>query len=280
MGVEVDPAAGKIYWSDDGSGEIRVGNLNGTGASTLFTGEMGPTGVAIDPAAGTIYWGAEASDSIRVGNLSGTGATNLFNPEGSVLGVAIDRATGKMYWGSFYGQWIRVGNLNGTGASTLFPGQPSAEGVAIDPAAGKVYWSDQESRGKIRVGNLNGTGASTLFPAESNPTFLALLLSPVGAGAPRVTGGHRVGSTLSCSQGSWAPDLEGALLYRAPRSFAYQWRGNGARIAGSTRRKYVPTKPGTYRCRVTAANQAGATSQTSPAHRVLAAGAKVNVGLG
>jgi hypothetical protein len=266
--VTIDPAAGKIYWSDDMTGQIRVGNLNGTGARNLFTGEMGPTGVAIDPTTGKIYWGATASSAIRVGNLNGTGATNLFSPEGSPFGVAINPAAGRIYWGSFYGEVVRIGELSGTSAADLFSGEPTAEGVALDPAAGRIYWTQQSNPGKIRVGNLNGTGAVDLFTGESNPSFLALLLSPVGSRAPRVTGGSRVRSTVSCSQGSWAADLEGAALYQAPQSFAYRWRLNGARIAGANSSRYRATRPGGYSCQVTAANRAGSTTQTSSRHAV------------
>jgi DNA-binding beta-propeller fold protein YncE len=263
MGVTIDAAAGKIYWSDDSSGQIRVGNLNGTGAHNLFTGESGPTGVAIDPATGKIYWGATGSIAIRVGNLNGTGAANLFTPEGSPYGVAIDLAIGDIYWGSFYGDDVRFGKLGGTGAANLFSGEPSAEGVALDPAAGRIYWTQQSSSGKVRVGNLNGTGAADLFTGESNPSFLALLLSPAGSRAPRATGGSSVRSTLSCSQGSWASDLEGASLYQAPQSFAYRWRLNGTPIAGARSSKYRTTRPGGYSCQVTAINYAGSTTQTS-----------------
>ncbi len=268
LGVTIDAAAGKIYWSDDSSGQIRVGNLNGTGAKNLFTGELGPTGVAIDPAAGKIYWGATASTAIRVGNLNGTGAANLFSPEGSPYGVAIDPDAGDIYWGSFYGEAVRFGELGGTGAANLFSGEPSAEGVALDPPAGKIYWTQQSNPGKIRVGNLNGTGAVDLFTGESSPSFLALLRSPAGSGAPRVTGGSRVRSTLSCSQGSWASDLEGASLYQAPQSFAYRWRLNGARIAGARSSKYRTTRPGGYSCQVTATNYAGSATQTTTPHAV------------
>ena len=75
-GVAVDPAAGKIYWANFSTSEIRVGNLDGTGtASILFTDPAGsgPSGVAIDPAGGKIYWTNQPTDQVRVGNLNGSG---------------------------------------------------------------------------------------------------------------------------------------------------------------------------------------------------------------
>ena len=42
-----------------------------------------------------------------------------------------------------------------------------------------------------------------------------------------------MGKELTCKNGTWAPDLLGAFLYRAPASFAYQWTLNGATSATS-----------------------------------------------
>src|SRR5438067_188926 len=177
-------AADRVYWSSFvSSGEIRVGNLNGAGtpADVFATTESAPYGVAIDPAAGKIYWANNNSGKIRVGNLNGGGTP-----------------------------------------ADLFPS--TAENppvVAVVPPAAKSFWPNYYS-GKIRVGNLNGGGTpADLFPSttENNPFFLALLRAPVGLAPPTVSGGAGAGSRLSCSRGSWAGDLVGAFLYRAPRSF-------------------------------------------------------------
>jgi DNA-binding beta-propeller fold protein YncE len=275
-GVAIDPAKGKIYWTDNGS-TVRVGNLDGSGsAATLFSGETSPYGVAIDPAAGKIYWGQYASPgAIRVGNLDGSGsAASLFPLQGCPLAVALDPATGKMYWGLRCSGAVRVGNLDGSGSySTLFGSESGAAGVAIDPTAGKIYWTDDTSSGAIRVGNLDGSGsASDLFPGEVYPNFLALLRAPVGTGVPAITGGSSAGSTLSCTQGSWASDLLGAFLYRAPQTYAYQWTYNGVDIVGATSSTYVAPSGGSYACRVTASNQAGSTAQVGAAFTVTGAG--------
>jgi hypothetical protein len=77
------------------------------------------------------------------------------------------------------------------------------------------------------------------------------------------------GSELSCTQGSWAPDLGGAHFYRAPRTFSYQWSRGGTDISGATAAQLTATAPGSYRCTVTAANHVGSgATQTSAAHAV------------
>ena len=59
-GTAIDPATGKIYWSDFGQKHlIQYANANGTGISALNThgaGALGVHGVAIDPETNRIYW--------------------------------------------------------------------------------------------------------------------------------------------------------------------------------------------------------------------------------
>jgi hypothetical protein len=93
-----------------------------------------------------------------------------------------------------------------------------------------------------------------------------------------VSGGSAVGATLSCSTGDWASDLAAALLYRAPRSFAYAWSRDGATIAGAATSSLTASDAGAYRCQVTATNQAGSATQTSAPHSVAAAPAPPLVG--
>jgi DNA-binding beta-propeller fold protein YncE len=261
-GVAIDPAAGKIYWADFDNDLIRVGNLDGTGASTLYTETDGsaPSGVAIDPAAGKIYWTNQFSDEVRVGNLDGTGvASTLFGGEDNPIGVAI--AAGKLYWTDLNSGKVRVGNLDGSGATDLFSGETQPGGVAVDPGAGKIYWATF-GPSTIRVGNLDGTGlAANLFASGSLPLFAALLRAPVGTGDPVITSG--AGGELTCSQGSWAADLLGAFLFRAPNSFSYKWLLDGNEIPGENLSTFTPTSPGSYTCEVTASNHAGSASQTS-----------------
>jgi hypothetical protein len=274
QGVAIDATAGRIYWTNYNSGTIRVGNLNGSGSpQTLFTGAQ-PEGVAIDPALGKVYWADGGSNGIWVGNLDGSGtAQSLFSSEMTPSGVAIDTSAGKIYWADSSLGTIRVGNVNGSGSpQDLFMSEGFPEGVAIDPSAGKIYWI-ANGYGTIRVGNLDGTGSpATLFTTIDSPSFLALLRSPAGTGAPQVSGGSTTGSVLTCLQGMWASDLVGAFLYRAPRDLAYQWSLNGNDIAGATASTYTASSAGTYACRVTATNQAGSSAQTSAGHAVSAPG--------
>jgi sugar lactone lactonase YvrE len=166
-----------VYWTDNGSGTVRVGNAAGKfyaySASNLFAGESSPLGVALDPSTGRIYWADSTAGTIRVGNLDGTGAQNLFTGETDPEGLTIDPAAGRLYWTDTSANTIRVGNLNGTGAQDLFTSESAPVGVAIDPGGGKLYWADSTAN-SIRVGNLNGTDAKDLFTSERTPYGVAI----------------------------------------------------------------------------------------------------------
>jgi hypothetical protein len=85
-----------------------------------------------------------------------------------------------------------------------------------------------------------------------------------------VTGGAEPGSVLTCSDGSWAPDLPGSFVYRAPARLAYRWSLNGADVAGATANVHTASAGGEYRCTVVASNFAGDTPQESAPHTVVA----------
>lgn len=176
--------ADNAYWSDTTSGQLRFGNLNGTGAATLFAGEQEPQGVAIDTSAGTIYWADAASGQIRVATIDGQGApqTLYTEPEGSrPTGVAINAAAGKLYWTDAGTGEIRVGSLAGGGSpQTLYTEATGADptGLAINSGAkpaGALYWTDEAS-GLIREAPPAGGSAATLYtePAGSRPSGIAV----------------------------------------------------------------------------------------------------------
>ena len=59
--------------------------------------------------------------------------------------------------------------------------------------------------------------------------------SQLPAAPPAVSGSSKPGSTLTCTPGTWAPDLLESYLYRAPQSTALQWLKDGQPVAGRHR---------------------------------------------
>ena len=278
--LAIDPAAGRIYfshWNYPQDGRIRHAPLAGGGpVDTLYDSARGvsfPGGLAIDPNP------AGAPERLEVATVDrldlGGWARGTWDRIRDLLSrdVSTPSPPARIYWG------------NGVTGTSLHPGSPHDKKVQSAPLA--------------------GTGpVDTLYgPANwiGGPSALAVLRAPVGTGPPVISwalvlpdefsggmgggpgggpgggaggwqfgGGHSgpVGQRLSCSRGSWAPDLSSAFLYRAPQSFAYQWRLNGADIGGANAPQYTATAPGSYTCRVTATNRAGSAAQTSAAMTV------------
>ncbi len=291
LSLAIDPAGGRVYWAS--SGVISYANLNGSGGGDLNTTGAtvdGPSGVAVDPAAGRIYWsneGGNTSNRISYANLSGGGGGNV-NTTGAAgtkaTGIALDSASGRVYWSNEYDNTISYANLNGSGGGDLNTTGATLEapfGVALDPPAGRIYWANEVGPQAISYANLNGSGGGDLDTSGANvdvPAFPSLLKAPSAAGAPQVAGSSTPGSTLSCTPGSWAPDLLESFLYRAPQSTSFQWLNNGQPIAGATSGTLTAGGVGSYSCRSIAANHAGYSSQTSAPIAVfgLAKKAKLN----
>lgn len=185
LALPATSAAHNIYWSDSGSGQLRLGNLSGGAATTLLEGEQGPGSIALNPAAGRIYWADATTGQIRVGNLVGGGAAQTLytEPEGAKpVGIAINAAAGKLYWTDEANGEIRSGSITGEGAAqTLFTEPEGAKpvGIAINAAAGKLYWTD-EGNGEIRAGGLAGAGTPETLrtePSGAKPSGIAIVAS-------------------------------------------------------------------------------------------------------
>jgi DNA-binding beta-propeller fold protein YncE len=286
-GIAIDPVARKLYWTNVNNNTIDVSNLDGSGSAVLNTTGATvdqPRGLAIDPTTQRIYWAnwAEGTGTtISYASLNGTGGANLMTSAVTVdgpEGVAIDQTANRIYWGNFSNQdtisYVPLSggsaqNLTTTGATV-----DNAHGVAIDPTAGMIYWPNFYNNVIARA-HLNGSGgddfltASSVSPASmDNPDLPVILKAPSGAGTPTVSGGTTTGSVLSCTQGSWAADIIASLLYRAPHTYGYQWSRDGTDIPSATGTTVTANIAGAYRCRVTASNAAGGSSQTSNPHTV------------
>jgi hypothetical protein len=145
-------------------------------------------------------------------------------------------------------------------------------GVAIDTDAGRIYWGNwgESTPASIGFALLNGTGGSvlsTVGATKDEPEFPSLLKKPRASAKPGVRGGHRVGARLTCVP-HWAGDVLGAFLYRRPVTSSVRWLRNGRLVPGASTKTLRTHRPGSYRCRAKATNQAGTTLSTSAGHRV------------
>jgi len=279
--VAIDADAGRIYWTNFQS----YGNGNILGAPIWSPGR----GLKRPPTIDTLY------DSTRKVTTSGGLAIDPHLAEPGPVQLEVARDTESFITGGWIGgalDWAR----------DHFP-HPTA-------SPGLIYWGNQKTTAtrtgwtnpndqKIWRAPLSGKGTPELLYSDSTrgvyfPHGLALLRAPLGTAPPMIswqfvfTEGHVGGplfgpgpapdldlghfeQVLGCSKGTWAPDLLGSFLYRAPQSFTYQWILNGSPITGdpnSTKPDYTPTVAGSYSCRVKATNRAGSATQTSAAFTV------------
>ncbi|MBI5386530.1 MAG: hypothetical protein HZA90_17815 [Verrucomicrobia bacterium] len=117
--MDLDVAAGKIYWGDFDGGAIYRANLDGSGRETLLTGNNKTRGVGVHPAEGMLYWINRDDKKVHRCPLSAfaSGAIALTDPA----------------------------------VQTLYTGLDTPHGLVLDIPARKLYWAD--TGGNAGTGN-------------------------------------------------------------------------------------------------------------------------------
>jgi len=178
MGIAVDPATGKVFWTDFFEGEILSGNSDGSGSPTVLfdytNGVDVPSNIEHDPINGLLYWTTSFGNHIQRGSDDGVGPTlDVYTSADSVnlpAYLAIvqtpppPRPTPmvpgqRIYWTGDGG--FRSAPLNGSGTPTMVYSRANAISVAMgieaNIATGDLYWSGPGiSRGRID-GTVGGT---------------------------------------------------------------------------------------------------------------------------
>jgi low density lipoprotein receptor-related protein 5/6 len=141
IGMELDLAAGKLYWADFGQagqlvGRIQRANLDGSGVEDLVTGLPNPRDIALNLAGGKMYWPDLDTNSIYRANLDGSNATVFISPAGGSRAVAVDPWHATLYWTSSRG--IYRADLDGTNPHEIVPynGPGWPYGLAVVPEPG------------------------------------------------------------------------------------------------------------------------------------------------
>jgi hypothetical protein len=299
-GISVDPIGRRVYWSN--GNKISYANLDGSGGGDLATGGASVSsahGTTVYPALSRIYWTnwnfiGDGSIAFAATDGSGGSTLPLFGTAtiDTPFGLAIDAAAGRMYWVNDNPGIISVADLDGSDDADIDNRglkMTGPYGIALDPESGRAYTANFAGNDLTYLGVDNSGGATVpvTLPKESGPNSPVLLKSPRSVSAPVIRAtpevviadGRRpgrkgrkgkkfsftrqVGLALSCARGGWAPDLVEARLYRAPVSTRIQWTRDGAPIPGATSELLRTAEVGTYGCRETAVNQAGAATGSS-----------------
>src|SRR5690606_5024253 len=112
IGIDIDPAAGHIYWAEDGNsvaeaGKIMRANIDGTEITEILTQRTTPQFLQFNPDNLRLYW-AEYTTGLYSSNLDGSDVRHLIDiAAGATAGVALDLTNGYVYLGSSGGQLYR-----------------------------------------------------------------------------------------------------------------------------------------------------------------------------
>ncbi len=176
LGIAVDAAAGKVYWTDGRMRSLRRANLDGSDVENLVTSLTGMTGVALDPGSGWVFWGRPVEGAIQRLNLNTMTIDDVVTGVTGATDVAYDPATKTIYWteNDRTGGKIQRRSLVPLGpVEELISGQSLPFGLSLDLDAGKLYWSDAVDN-EIRRANLDGTAEEVALSNLDTPGAVAV----------------------------------------------------------------------------------------------------------
>ena len=171
LGLAVDAAAGKVYWTDGRARALIRADLDGTNAETLVSDLYG-SGVVIDTATQLVYFGNTSDGEINrldLATMSVTAvATNVYSP----VDLAFNPTTGILYWTEMGQGGGQIRSLDTTGPNspqTVVSGLVLPFGLSLDPLADRLYWTDMND-GTIRWVDPSSPGTiNTLMSGLNTP---------------------------------------------------------------------------------------------------------------
>jgi hypothetical protein len=180
LSLQVDRAAGKMYWGDWTAGAIRRANLDGSDQEDLVTGLPYGSVLRLDLPNGKLYWGDQVANEIRRVNLDGS-ENELVVTTPFHRGLAIDDRNDKIYWSTsitMYRGEIKRCDFDGTHIETVVTSQaPEFKpcSIALDTARGMIYWTDYVVD-VVQKATLDGDDQEFIFGAGGNlnPDGIAL----------------------------------------------------------------------------------------------------------
>jgi hypothetical protein len=180
FGALAGQANASLYWVPRASGTVVRANLDGTGPTTIASGQPFPQGVAVSGR--HLYWATQQdsaldpnSGTIVKANLDGTNATPIVTGQSLPYGVAASST--HLYWVTNtlvdpdHNGTVVEANLDGTNATPIATGQAHPIGVAVSNS--HLYWANFGG-GTIVEANLDGTNATPIATGQSFPAGVAV----------------------------------------------------------------------------------------------------------
>lgn len=137
-GIAVDPAAGKMFYTDLDNSKVFSANTNGTGVVQIanLAGGAAPWGIAVDPAAQQVYWAEFGAGRIVRASYTGASATALYTGLANPTYLALDPAGARIFWSEAGGTpRLRQGPIGGGTPSPLVFTTQAYGGVVFAPAS-------------------------------------------------------------------------------------------------------------------------------------------------
>ncbi|MDP9694330.1 UNVERIFIED_ORG: hypothetical protein J2X79_001885 [Arthrobacter globiformis] len=110
--------------------------------------------------------------------------------------------------------------------------QWKADGADIAGATANTYKPTAATVGKILTVSVTGSKAGYATASRTSAETTKVAAGTLTAPTPTISGAAAVDSTLTAAPGTWEP---------APVALGYQWKADGADIAGATANTYKPT---------------------------------------
>lgn len=141
MEIEVDAAAGRVFWTDvDPAGRsiIRRANLNGTGVVTLQTAHNGEffSGITLNKTTHEVYWSEFQTGEVRsLPYAGGPIPSVLLSGLPSLAGLDYERTTGRLYMVNVNAASVSWMLPTGGPLTTVFAGSGTTLGEMWDVSA-------------------------------------------------------------------------------------------------------------------------------------------------
>jgi sugar lactone lactonase YvrE len=156
FGIAVD-RTGKVYVTNDGTGELTTYDSNGRRTSLTISGLNEPRGVAVD-ASGKIYVASFADGTVTTYTANGKPTTPKISGLGDPVGVAVD-SSGKIFVTNMSTNTLTTFKPDGTRTTpTITKNLSDPLFVAVD-GRGKIYVTNQTD-GILTTYKSNGQPAS------------------------------------------------------------------------------------------------------------------------
>ncbi|XP_033127863.1 low-density lipoprotein receptor-related protein 2-like [Anneissia japonica] len=146
IGLDVDYANNKVYWTDNKQDKVYRSDLTNPSAEEIMDlGRSVPENVAVDWIGRKLYIVESISDRVFISELNGTSQSSLIISQlDQPRGLALDPNVGYMFLGD-YGDQARIDRvyMDGSHFLTLIDTRVYwPNGISLDFAAQRVYWVD------------------------------------------------------------------------------------------------------------------------------------------